>query len=334
MAEYLKELVERANAPLDNPDMNGTVGNGPVRFELYHFAFSLCSQKVRLCLAEKSAAYISHDINLSMPHLGNYDPDYVRLRLEAKGSAPLASGYTGRSSVQSEGFDPAVVPTLVDHDGQVVVADSLAICRYIDRVVDPNNALIPEDLAGDVARELAIVDGTPHVALLYGAHPEIDFRPERIRNGMDGVHERKIAKIRVARAQSEGDLALIDAFDAKIAKEIAAQSFVASADQMQGAVDEILGIVADLDTRLASGQTWICGDRLTLADLLWAVSLFRLKWMGAEFAWSGDHKLNDIPRPSVQSYAERLFALPTFRSSIIDWPEIIRSEYVADHYDD
>jgi len=243
MEEYLKELVERANSPLDNPDMNKTVDNGAVRFELYHFAFSLCSQKVRLCLAEKSAAYVSHDINLSMPHLGNYDPNYVRLRLEAKGSAPLVSGYTGRSSVQSEGFDPAVVPTLVDHDAQVVVADSLAICRYIDRVVAPSTSLCPQDLAGDVARELAIVDRTPHVALLYGAHPEIDFRPERIRNGMDGVHERKIAKIRVARAQSEGDLNLVGAYDAKIAKEIAAQSFVASPDQMRGAVDEILEIV-------------------------------------------------------------------------------------------
>jgi len=36
---------------------------------------------------------------------------------------------------------------------------------------------------------------------------------------------------------------LVGAYDAKIAKEIAAQSFVASPDQMRGAVDEILEIV-------------------------------------------------------------------------------------------
>lgn len=334
MAKNVSKLVAQANAALNDPDMNRTIGDGPVRFELYHFAFSLCSQKVRLCLAEKAAAYIAHDINLSSPHLGNYDPAYVRLRLQARGSEELASGYTGRSSVQTEGFDPAVVPTLVDHDAQVVVADSLKICRYIDNVTAPKDTLIPENLTEDVAQELAIVDATPHVALLYGGHPEFDFRPDRIRNGMSGVHARKIAKIRRAREQSEGDNDLVAAFDAKIAKEEAAQSFVANKAQMREAIDEILHIVADLDSRLADGREWICGHQMTLADLMWSVSLFRLKWMGAAFAWSGNHKLNDRPCKYVQPYAERLFTRPTFRAAIVDWPGIIRSEYVADDYDD
>ncbi len=334
MAENITKLVAQANTTLNDPHLNRTIGDGPVRFELYHFAFSLCSQKVRLCLAEKAAAYIAHDINLSLPHLGNYDPAYVRLRLLARGTEELVSGYTGRSSVQTEGFDPAVVPTLVDRDAQVVVADSLEICRYIDRVTAPTDELFPEKLALDVAQELSIVDATPHVALLYGGHPELDFRPERIRTGMNGVHARKIAKIRQAREQSKGDKVLVAAFDAKIAKEEAAQTFVANEDQMRAAIDEILRIVTDLDSRLADGREWICGDQMTLADLMWSVSLFRLKWMGAEFTWSGNHQLNERPCQLVQSYAERMFARPTFRAAIVDWPGIIRSEYVADYYVD
>ena len=105
------------------------VGDGTPRFELYHFALSLCSQKVRATLAEKAVAYSAHDINLSMPLLGNYDPAYVRLRLAANPNAELAIGYTGRSSVETEGFDPAVVPTLVDHHGACVIADSVRICN-------------------------------------------------------------------------------------------------------------------------------------------------------------------------------------------------------------
>ena len=102
----------------------------------------------------------------------------------------------------------------------------------------------------------------------------------------------------------------------------------------QNEFDEILRIVTDLDSRLADGREWICGDQMTLADLMWSVSLFRLKWMGAEFAWSGNHQLNERPCQLVQSYAERLFARPTFRAAIVDWPGIIRSEYVSDYYAD
>lgn len=330
----LKQLVERANAPLTTPSRNISVGRGAPRFELYHFAFSLCSQKVRLCLAEKPAAYLAHDINLEMPLLGNYDPGYVQLRLAAKESSKFASEYTGRSSVQSEGFDPAVVPTLVDHEAELVVADSLAICRYIDRVVTTGQTLIPEHLDQKISAELAIVDATPHVALLYGGHPEFDFRPDRIRNVMAGVHDRKIEKIRAARDLVLENETLLEAFDAKIAKETAAKTFVANASQMRDAIDEIIGIVADLDVRLADRRIWICGDQLTMADLMWAVSLFRLKWLGAGFSWSGGHPLNEEPRPNVSAYAGRLFARPCFRSAIVDWPGIIRSEFVTDHYTD
>ena len=332
MAADLQALVSGANAPLTDVDMNRVIGSGTPRFELYHFAFSLCSQKVRTCLAEKNATFVAHDINLQMPQLGNYDPGYVRLRLAADPGTDFATDYTGRSSVSTEGFDPAVVPTLVDHAAGIVVVDSVAICRHIDRVTEPADTLVPFDLAEDIDRELAIVDATPHVAALYGAHPDGDFRPERLRKGMPGVHDRKIAKIKAAREIVLSDAALVAAYDAKTEKEEAARAFVASPDQMRASVNEMLSIVADLDARFADGREWVCGDRFTLADVFWAVSLFRMKWLGMSFAWEGGHRLNAESRTAVGCYGARLFEGAAFRAAAIDWPGISRSENVCEHY--
>ena len=191
---------------------------------------------------------------------------------------------------------------------------------------------MPPDLQDAIRKELEVVDTTPHVALLYGAHPDIDFRPERIRIGMPGVHDRKIAKTRTARDTVKGSPELTAAYDAKIAKEEAGKAHVLSPKRMRGSVAEAVSIVADLDFRLADGREWICGDIFTLADVFWAVSLFRLKWIGAAFAWQGRHALNERERPSVAAYGTRLFDRPGFRAAAIDWPRMPQSEHVADHF--
>jgi 2,5-dichlorohydroquinone reductive dechlorinase len=332
--DELDQLVAAANAPLTDSEKNGTFGEGTPHFELYHFALSLCSQKVRVCLFEKGASFVAHDINLQSPLLGNYDPAYVKLRMTAHPGNDFATAYTGRSSVVSEGFDPAVVPTLVDWRESRAVVDSVAICRHVDSTVDPGKSLIPEPLGRLVLDELAIVDATPHVAVLYGAHPDIDFRPERLKSGMPGVHDKKIEKIKTARDIAKGDASLVAAYDAKIAKEEAAKRYVTTPDSMRGAVNEILRIVHDLDRRIDRGSNWICGDSLTLADLFWATSLFRMKWLGMAFAWEGGHRLNELKNPAVADYSARLFELPSFRAAAINWPGTPRSEYVADHYAD
>lgn len=326
----IEQLVEAANHPLTDPDLNRMVGAGDPCFELYHFALSVCSQKVRACLAEKRAAYFSRDINVQP---GNYHPDYVRLRLAGRGDRPLVGGYTGRSAASTEGFDPAVVPTLVDLTKKRVVVDSAAICAHIDSAVEPAGSLMPRMFLPTIEQEIAIVDATPHVAILYGAHPDGDFRPERIRKSMPGIHNRKIAKLEAALEQVAGDAELTEAFEAKIAKETAAREFVATPKMMVEAVNEMIAIVAALDKRLSDGRTWICGEAFTLADILWAVSLFRMQWIGMAFCWMGNHRLNLIMRTHASAYATRLFSRPSFREAVIDWPGMPRTEYVSGFYD-
>lgn len=332
--DILLSLVTAANQPLTEPEKNLHIGTGAPQFELYHFALSVCSQKVRVCLMEKQASFEAHDLNLQMPFLGNYDPAYVNLRLVGGENRPFATAYSGQSSVDSEGFDPAVVPTLVDLRNHTVHVDSVAICNYIDEVVGNTPALIPDDLAQAIRSEMAIVDATPHVAVLYGGHPDIDFRPERLRQNMPGVHDRKIEKIEQARSLAGGDETLEAAYDAKITKEKAGRAFVTTPDSMRRAVSEIVAIVGALENRLTAenNPNWVCGPTFTMADVFWAVSLFRLKWLGMAFCWTGGHPLNQQVNPAVADYAARLFERPCFRDGVIDWPGIARTEFVSDHY--
>jgi len=84
--------------------------------ELYHADISTCSQKVRLCLAEKGLEWTSHPIDFAKAeHLA---PSYLALNPNG------------------------VVPTLV-HDG-VPVIDSSVICEYLEEIAPKQGtALMP-----------------------------------------------------------------------------------------------------------------------------------------------------------------------------------------------
>lgn len=142
------DYVRAANVPLTDPHKNRLVGSGSARFEVYHFALSVCSHKVRTCLAEKNVPYLSHDIGILPPALENYHPDYVRLRMQGGIGREFVGGYTGRSSTDTEGFDPAVVPTLVDLQSEQVIIDSVKICAHIDAVCETGPILLPDACAG------------------------------------------------------------------------------------------------------------------------------------------------------------------------------------------
>lgn len=86
---------------------------------LYHSPYSTCSQKVRLCLAEKGVAWESHIVDLKKRE--QLEPWYL--------------------SMNPNG----VVPTLM-HDDKVVI-DSSVICEYIEEVF-PSPPLSPADPHG------------------------------------------------------------------------------------------------------------------------------------------------------------------------------------------
>ena len=242
----LKQLADAANAKYTDPDRNRIVNEAPgepPRFEVYHFFLSMCSYKVRAVLDEKGASYISHDIDILPPNMHNYFPEYVRLRVrggEATGR-PLVNGYTGRSATETEGFDPCVVPTVVDWETCAILVDSKAICLHLDSAIPGGTQLVPKDIESEVIAQMDIVDRTPHVALLYGANPEGDGRPGFIQEGMKTVHDAKIGKLRENMATVPGDPALVAAYEHKIVKEQKAKAFVRSESDMRAGARRVQG---------------------------------------------------------------------------------------------
>ena len=316
-----EKMVADVNAYLTNGYRNrliGATGGGP-RFELYHCALSLCSMKVRCVMFEKNIPFFSHDMNIMpagkfVPE--NYRPAYVRMRMQGAPGAKLASGYTGQSSVTTEGFDPCVVPTLVDHEKTRVVVDSSKICEYLDAEAGEGPRLIPEELSEQVLAQIEIIDRAPHVAALYGANPDGDRRADGLAKRIEGVQERKNVALRAMKAAVPGDQDLQAAYDAKISKETNSFEFGHDPERMREAYQAMSLHVADLENQLAahSGQ-WAMGDSYTMADIMWTVSLYRVKWLGLGHFWEGSE---DYPRATA--YMERAFQRPSFRAGVIDWP--------------
>ena len=85
--------------------------------KLYHYWSSVCSQKARMCLAEKKLQWQSHHVDLF--NFENYQPWYTALNPKA------------------------VVPTLV-HDGRVLI-ESNVILEYLEDNF-PETPLRPDDL--------------------------------------------------------------------------------------------------------------------------------------------------------------------------------------------
>lgn len=186
-----ESVVPQGHRRLVDPEKHGA----EPEFDLYHFGFSICSNKVRAVLGELGAARRSYELDPGSHE--NYKPDYVHLRLTsaAAQNGSFASGWEGGSSVTESGFDALVVPTLVDYRSWEVAADSLSICLHLVRTSSMAQALIPEDLQTDIHAQLDIADQPPHVALLYGANPDGDTRAYVYRRIFKGEH---LAKVKAA----------------------------------------------------------------------------------------------------------------------------------------
>lgn len=94
------------------------MNTGARGMKLYNAAHSTCSQKVRICLAEKNLPF--EDIRLDLAKAKDHlTPEYLKLNPNG------------------------VVPTLVD--GDAVITDSSVICEYLDEKY-PAVRLMPDDV--------------------------------------------------------------------------------------------------------------------------------------------------------------------------------------------
>ncbi len=312
----LIEMAAAARAAVADPARITTVGGGSEpRFELFHAASSLCSQKVRTVLHEKALPYRSNDMRiLSTMESGglipaeHYSPAYIRLRLIAARelNREYVSGYSGRTSVDTEGFDPCVVPLLVDYDTGRVIADSQRICIYLDGVSRAPVQLVPDapDARAQVMRQVSIVDRIANGALLYGFHPDADQRPDALKTSMQTVYDYKVMALERLIADNASEPDLVAAYRAKIVKESGGKKVSRDPAFQRTTRQQTKQLLIDLERDLAAGSfAFLNGHAFSLADAFWGVNLVRLNYLGLASMWDA--------LPHVARYADALTKRPS-----------------------
>ncbi|WP_397473272.1 glutathione S-transferase family protein [Pusillimonas sp.] len=316
MPHNLEQAVTELRNSLGSNGKNiGTHESSTPRFELFHAPNSICSQKVRVVLAHHNIPYRSHQLNIFEGQ--TYLPGNVRLRLigcAALGGS-LVTGHTGSTSVAQGGCDPAVVPTLVDWQTRRVLVDSKHICLYIDQTAAPGASLRPPKLKAAIDAELDFVDNMPNYQMLAGTPPGEDHRPESRRksNGV-GFAMSKVERCDHYLAKFANDPDLVRGYSAKRSKELDAAQRLFTPEAMRTAYDKAEAGCARLEERLKSGERWVAGDEITMADLYWGVELLRMKNMAVESFWANG------ARPAVAAYVERVESIPAIRSAVVHWP--------------
>lgn len=140
--------------------------------ELYHSGHSTCSQKVRICLAEKGIEWVSRELHFSTgDHL---TPEYLKLNPNG------------------------VVPTLV-HDGEPVIESSV-IVEYLDEIF-PDPPLVPRDplKRARLRAWMRYMEEVPTPAVRVPSFNQV-FRPLRYENMPEEEFQARVEKLPLRKA--------------------------------------------------------------------------------------------------------------------------------------
>jgi glutathione S-transferase len=293
------KFAAAARGAITDPARITIVGGDPSpRFELFHAGISLCSQKVRAVLCEKGLSYRSNDMTILCLMGGdriipaeNYHPAYIRLRLLARQERgqEFVLGFSGRMSGEREGFDPCLVPLLIDHQADRVIADSRRICCYLDALSREPIQLVPGDseARAEVMRQVGIVDSIPNGSLLYGFHPDADRRPDGLKLILEMANDYKVMALEGLIFVNSSEPELIAAYRAKIAKVRGGKRVCHNAAFQRAARDGVGKLLTDLERDLAGkAGPYLKGNSFSLGDLVWGCNLIRLAYLGLAPMWA------------------------------------------------
>ncbi|NJL37264.1 MAG: glutathione S-transferase family protein [Leptolyngbyaceae cyanobacterium SM1_4_3] len=218
--------------------------------ELYYASESLCSQKVKLVLAEKNLEWKHHPLNLLT--FENLQPDYIRLN--PKG----------------------VVPTLI-HKSQIIT-DSAIIIQYLDEQFPPQ--LTPAEPASveQMHDWIDLQNQFPMLEVMYG-----NFR------GIEGAILRRSVQIKARMLphlmQSHPELREQYAKKLKVVEQL--NFTIRDVREMKSINAKIEPLLDQLEAQL-SETTWLCGTTYSLADTVWTAVLNRLNELGFGHFWQND----------------------------------------------
>ncbi len=241
---------------------------------LYHNAFSLCSKKIRVCLAEYDVRYDNKTIDLI--ETGRYEN-------------------ISRTFLQ---VNPAATVPVLLHNGHPIY-ESHEQLKYVAEQVDKEGLLVPQD-----PEQKQIMDAWVHRTSLVGDDP-ISSPHATAGNAVPGltvpIFASMVATIPIYKIL-EGLLfhrIKQRAVFFLVMKLVGLKAFLRPkpVNQIINNAAEAMAVHLDaLDQQLqAGGGPWICGEQFSLADVGMMVILDRLR----EGDW---HSAFLTPRPRVQQY--------------------------------
>ena len=207
---------------------------------LYHAPISTCSQKVRLCLAEKQLDFESRIIDF-----GNQDH--------------LADSYL---AINPNG----VVPTLV-HEGTPVI-DSSVICEYLDDVW-PDSSLSPDSAIGraEMRAWMRYAEEVPTTAIRI---PSFNKLFAKVLSNMPEWAFNAMTERMPLRKAFYREMQGVQGFSE--------QRYNESLEKLSNTLERLEGTLAD--------REWVCGDRLTIADIVFVPTIVRMEDLGLQDMWS------------------------------------------------
>lgn len=261
-------------------------------FELYHNALSVCSMKVRVCMAELQIPYKSHHIDLI--ETGAYETTRASFRrINPAGTVPVLV-HNGHPIYQSHEqiryaaqYCPAGVEPLVPKDPQL----RAMMEEWVDR-----SSLTVDPLSNMAASAGNAVPGQT-LPLFATMIEKIAFW--RIVEGLLFHHKRRMPMLFVALKLKGLAIFAGDAMPARL--------LAGSRKHMHTHLDA-------LEQQLkASDGPWIVGHHYTLADVSWLVIFERLLQAAVLEVFVSENQ-----RPECTAYWRRLRERPAYRQAIID----------------
>jgi len=261
-------------------------------FELYHNALSLCSMKVRVCLAELDIPYESHPIDLI--ETGAYENVGRRMLAVNPGGTVPVLVHDGHPVYESHlqiryaaEHAPEGAPSLVPSDPAL----RAQMEEWIERSSITDDALENADRsAGNAVPGLtvplfaAMIDQVPYHRILEGLLFHFDRRRPLVFCTLKLVGLERLDRLGPAM-----------------------RVLASSRRHMQAHLDA-------LERQLECvGGPWILGDQFTLADVSWLVIFERL--VQADLV---DVFLTAPQRPLCAGYWQRLRERPSYRRAILD----------------
>jgi glutathione S-transferase len=258
-------------------------------FELYHNDFSLCSKKIRMCLAELAIPYVGHPVDLI--ETGSYET--LSRRFLAVNPAALVPVLVHRGHPVYESHDILLYAAAHAKSREPLVPPDEATRKRMQRWIDRSSLVGDDPIAG--AAESA-GNCVPGLTLPLFAAMIRDIPAHRILEGLL-FHRLKQRPLLFLLLKARG----LAGFARIAALRRAVTTSRRHMERHLAALGEQLG---------ASGGPWITGEQFTLADVSWAVIFERLR----EADWTAE--LLGSERPALVAYWERLRARPSYREAM------------------